>query len=103
MRKNRIIQNSFVSFMTKKNIFFQIVLTKIKKTSVNAIKNDKTKKKSFSDISSIEKNKNEKRFMNDKNVTKTTIFLNVLRFLKTFLNVIITNKMHLFKKRVTIF
>ena len=29
--------------------------------------------------------------------------MNVLRFLKTFSNVIITNKMHLFKKRITIF
>ena len=60
-------------------------------------------KKKLLNISSIEKNENEKRFMNNENVTKATIFLNALRFLKTFSNVIITNKMHLFKKCVTIF
>ena len=60
-------------------------------------------KKNFSNHSSVKKNEIQKQFVNDKNVTQTTIFLNVLRFLKTFSNVIITNKMHLFKKRVTIF
>ena len=67
------------------------------------LKMTKQKKKNFSNISSIKKNENEKRFINDENVTKATIFLNALQFLKTFSNVIITNKMHLFKKRVTIF
>ena len=72
-----------------------------KKTSVNVVKNDKTKKKIFSNISSIEKNENEKRFMNDENITKMTIMLNVLRSLKTFFNVIVADKMHLSKKQNT--
>ena len=86
MRKNRIIQNLFVSFVIKKSRFLQIILTKKKlKIFVNTIKNDKTKKKFLKPFVSQKKRNSktirkwQKRNANDNFFERFAIFKNVFK------------------------